>query len=165
MVVMAAGDMAVTADLEVPRDVLPLPVGPRLDELLLGSQSVGLTGGGARKARRRRREEAWLREGVAALNMLGGRGVAPNEQAKPAACQVSAVRDLARTYGSVPPPPADHCPQRAYGVLLSSGSGYNDSVADGGCVTYRRGAASLPQAGAGRIPLESVLPAALQSDV
>eukprot|EP00959_Pyramimonas_sp_CCMP1952_P303916 6360208-Pyramimonas_sp.AAC.1 len=105
---MAASAQEVS-DTGIARDVLPLPLGVTLDELLHGAAARPLPHGGGRRGRQRRHQEVWLREGIAALNDLGGRGVEAPAGA-PAACQVAAVRRLAQLYGRVGPPPSDLTP-------------------------------------------------------
>ncbi|CAK0823013.1 unnamed protein product, partial [Prorocentrum cordatum] len=135
------GDQGVS-DTGMARDVLPLPLGATLDELLHG--------------------EVWLREGIAALNDLGGRGENAPARAL-AACQVAAVRRLAQLYGRVEPPPSDLTPLGAWQTLQASRNGYADVMAEGASTTYRKGAMALPRAAAGRVRLVDVLPPHLQS--
>ncbi|CAK0803561.1 unnamed protein product [Prorocentrum cordatum] len=107
-------------------------------------------------------KEVWLREGIAALNDLGGRG-ADIPVGAPTACQVAAVRRLAQLYGRVEPPPSDVTPLGAWQTLQASRNGYADVMAEGASTTYRKGAMALPRAAAGRVRLVDVLPPHLQS--
>ncbi|CAK0898689.1 unnamed protein product, partial [Prorocentrum cordatum] len=160
-VVMAASAQGVS-DTGIARDVLPLPLGVALDELLHGAAARLLPHGGGRRGRQRRQQEVWLREGIAALNDLGGRGMdAP--AGVPAARQVTAVRRLAQLYGRVEPPPSDLTPLGAWQTLQASWNGYADVMAEGASTTYRKGAMALPRAAAGRVRLADVLPPHLQS--
>ncbi|CAK0825193.1 unnamed protein product [Prorocentrum cordatum] len=160
-VVVAASAQGVS-DTGIARDVLPLPLGATLDELLHGAAARLLPRGGSRRGRQRRHQEVWLREGIAALNDLGGRGVDAPAGA-PAACQVTAVRRLAQLYGRVEPPPSDLTPLGAWQTLQASRNGYADVMAEGASTTYRKGAMALPRAAAGRVRLADVLPPHLQS--
>ncbi|CAK0852117.1 unnamed protein product [Prorocentrum cordatum] len=160
-VAMAASAQGVS-DTGIARDVLPLPLGVTLDEPLQGAAARLLPHGGGRRGRQRRHQEVWLREGIATLNDLGGRGVDAPAGA-PAACQVAAVRRLAQLYGRVEPPPSDLTPLGAWQTLQDSRNGYTDVVAEGASTTYRKGAMELPRAAAGRARLADVLPPHLQS--
>ena len=146
------------------RDVLPLPLGPSLDAALAGHSALALSGGQKRRARHRRSQEVWLKEGIQALNELGGEGVAPAEHLPLNSAQRSAVGHLAKLYGDIIKPEDEIDPLRAWMALQGQRPGYTDeSVADSGFAVYRRGAVSLPQEGAGKVPLENVLPPVLQS--
>ncbi|CAK0808368.1 unnamed protein product, partial [Prorocentrum cordatum] len=155
------GDQGVS-DAGMARDVLPLPLGATLDELLHGAAARLLPHGGGRRGRQRRHQEVWLREGIAALNDLGGRG-GDAPAGAPAACQVAAVRRLAQLYGRVGPPPSDVTPLGAWQTLQASRNGYADVMAESASTTYRKGAMALPRAAAGRVQLADVLPPHLQS--
>ena len=114
--------------------------------------------------RRQRLQERWLRDGVTALDALGGRGAVASESALLAACQVAAVRHLAALYGSVGPPPPEYDPLRAWTALQGEGSGYaEDALADSFGVCYQRGKVSLPQREAGLVELCDVVPPELHS--
>ena len=151
------------AVLSVQRDILPLPVGSAHNDVLMGRSAGLLSVGQRRKARRARLDEAWLCDGIRALNQIGGRGEAAREELPLSAVQRATLRRLARLYGMVGRRPDDFSPLRAFEALQGMGTGYTDDVlADGGGVVYRRGAISLPRV-AGAVSLDAAVPRHLQS--
>ncbi|CAK0822786.1 unnamed protein product [Prorocentrum cordatum] len=110
-------------------------------------------------------EEGWLFEGIRALNELGAPQPPATSPAALTSAQVSAVRHLARQYGSVAAPPPD-CGSAlgAWQSLQGSRPGYaDDALAVGARATFERGNASLPAGLSGRVSLSECLPPALQS--
>ena len=144
-------------------ELVPLPVGPALDELLVGARAVGISQGQRRRLRRQRGQEAWLREGVVALNQIAG--VASSDVAPAAsAAQRAVISSLVRHYAAAPPPPADAgSPLRAWTALQGTRLGYSDqAVAAGTRSRFERGMVSLPSGGA-HVELHSLLPGHLQN--
>ena len=146
------------------RDVLPLPCGPALDELLRGPRPNACSQSQSRRGRRQRAEERWLRDGISALNCMGGAGRHVNELRTPTLAQRTAIRRLARLYGEVGELDESWDPLGAWSALQGTRPGYSDDVvAAGTSVTYRRGAVSLPQLGGGKVDLIPLRPPPLQS--
>ena len=132
------------------RDVLPLPSGPALNELLRGPRPNACSQSQSRRGRRQRAEERWLRDGISALNFMGGAGRQANELRTPILARRTAIRRFARLYGEVGEPDESWDTLNAWSALQGTRPGYSDDVvAAGTSVTYRRGAASLPQLGGG----------------
>ncbi|CAK0901940.1 unnamed protein product, partial [Prorocentrum cordatum] len=143
------------------RDLLPLPSGRCQADLLEGLSPAGL--GVSRCADRRRSRRwaagAWLQDGVATLNALGGRGEVWGPKVMPCAIQRQAVANLARAYYSVPPPPDDLTTSGAWSALRGCGSGHAcDGVVAGEFATYQRGRLALPAVGNQAIDLVGCLP-------
>ena len=154
-------------EIERQRDVLPLPTGTVLAELLEPSSQALLSPSQRRRRRARRGENVWLERGVGALNLMyQGVGHKDEHGKETTAAQRSAVRELGRAYGSLPVVPADLDPKRAYQALLGSGVGYTDDTGIAGEIAiYRRGAVSLPRCRAGSVSLYDALPADMQKNL
>ena len=168
MVDAAAEAMFRSAEDDTSRDVLSLPCGPALDELLMWPRQNACSQSQSRRGRRQRAEERWLHDGISALNCMAAwvglvrRHV--DELRIPILAQRTATSRLARLYGEVGEPDESWGPLSAWSALLGTRPGYSDDVvAAGTSVTYRRGVASLPQLGGGKVDLIPLLPPCLQS--
>lgn len=104
MVDAAAEAMVRSPEDDTSRDVLPLPCGPALGELLRGPRPNACSQPQSRRGRRQRAEEGWLRDGISALNCLGGAGSQVNELRTPTLAQRTAIRCFARLSGEVGEP-------------------------------------------------------------
>lgn len=78
------------------RDLLPIPLGEGLEDVLYGACAPRDSSGQRRKARSSIRAERWLREGLAALNDLGGLGMGVSRDLPLTSAQVSSVRHMAK---------------------------------------------------------------------
>ena len=143
------------------RDLFPLPEGAALDTFVFGEPATSLSMSQRRRLRARKPHLEWLRSGVHALNHLAG----TTEVKKPEALGAHhrrALQHLTEVYFGTGRPPEDLDPLGALSAPQGTATGYADCVAGGGATTYRRGAASLPQNGAGKIDLLGCLPPDLQ---
>jgi len=144
------------------RDVLPCPLGRGLTDSLLGFSSVALSPGQKRRVRRRRVQDAWLVEGITALNSLGGQDRTVARDAPLNAGQHAAVRRLAAQYGAVGPRPPGATPAGSYLAIRGEERGYGASAGAGDRVgsvaAYREDALSLPAGRAGVLPLVDAVP-------
>ncbi|CAK0841156.1 unnamed protein product, partial [Prorocentrum cordatum] len=101
---------------------------------------------------------AWLQDGVATLNALGGRGEAWGLKVMPGAIQRQAVASLASAY-YVPPPPDDPTTSGAWSALRGCGSGYAcGGVVAGEFAACQRGRLALPAVGNQAIDLVGCRP-------
>ncbi|CAK0882535.1 unnamed protein product, partial [Prorocentrum cordatum] len=157
-----AGRLGVAGEgLDWARDLLPLPSGRCLADLLEGLSPAGLgvSRCADRRRSRRRAAEARLQDGISTLNVLGGRGEEWGPKVLPGAIQRQAVASLARAYFAVPPPPDDLTASGAWSALRGCGSGYAVAgVVAGEFATYQRGRLALPAVGNQAIDLVSCLP-------
>ncbi|CAK0896604.1 unnamed protein product [Prorocentrum cordatum] len=143
------------------RDLLPLPSGRCLADLLEGLSPAGLgvSRCADRRRSRRRAAVAWLQDGISTLNVLGGRGEEWGPKVLPGAIQRQAVASLARAYFAVPLPPDDLTASGAWSALRGCGSGYAVAgVVAGEFATYQRGRLALPAVGNQAIDLVRCLP-------
>ncbi|CAK0804487.1 unnamed protein product, partial [Prorocentrum cordatum] len=141
------------------------PKGPKEKVCAGGASGLGLSQSQRRRLRRRRAQEGWLFEGIRALNELGAPEPLAASPSPLTSAQVSAVRRLARQYGSVAAPPPD-CGSAlgAWEALQGTRAGYaDDAMAVGARANFERGNASLPAGLSGRVALSECLPPALQS--
>ena len=134
------------------RDLLPVPLGPALQQHLRGHSSLASTSAGKRKARAQRLPESWMQEGMRSLSELAG---FPKGSSAPSLSQVQAgmVSRTIRRYAQAGKPDSSVPPVRAFVALLGAGSGYasssvDDGVAQGNIAIFRRGAVKLPSTAA-----------------
>ncbi|CAK0826393.1 unnamed protein product [Prorocentrum cordatum] len=157
-----AGRLGVAGEgLDWARDLLPLPSGRCLADLLEGLSPAGLGASRCadRRRSRRRAAEARLQGGISTLNVLGGRGEEWGPKVLPGAIQRQAVASLARAYFAMPPPPDDLTASGAWSALRGCGSGCAVAgVVAGEFATYQRGRLALPAVGNQAIDLVSCLP-------
>ena len=150
----------------VERDLLPMPTGRSLDEVLQGAAAWGTPTGQRRKARRMRAQEHELRQGIRALNRLGAPGKMADEARPLTGVQRQAVKHMVTQFAQQPPMPPDiDNPLRAWKALQGTGSGYADERADGSLTTFEPGQVSLPSGASGTVDLRSVLPSDQQNEL
>ena len=146
------------------RDVLPLPLGDELRELVTGGRR-GAPVTVSQRRRRRRHENLFtdVEDGVRALNGLaGGQRVSLRPVT---ACQRSAVQHLVECYKHAPTDEGLLSPLRAWESLQLQKSGYVHDVTDGVKAVYQPGNVSLPQGGAGLVDMMSILPPHLHAQL
>ena len=139
------------------RDVLPLPLGPSLDAVLVGATAFGGSSGQRRKARRQRAVEDGLRSGIAALNVISAVGRKADEAQPLSGIQRSAVEHLVTQFAEEPPIPKGFTDNLgAWKALQGSTSGYDDD-AGRTHIGFEQGKVSLPAGRSGTVDLFSVL--------
>ena len=144
------------------RDLLPLPTGEvlanMLDELK-EEQGAALTG---RRGRVTDGADRWLQDGIMALNDMGGRG-SRFTAARPSEAQAASVRRLRPHYQYVYRKMQHLEPEQAWRELAHVKAGYtaevSPAVGTGRVASFRDGAVKLPRGGAGHVALTAHLPA------
>jgi hypothetical protein len=141
--------MATRSSRRTPRDLLPLPVGQDLDIVI---ERLRLEQGASSRRRRLHETEkgdAWLAEGIGALNTLGGRGQRFQAE-RPSEAQFAAIDRLRGHYQYVSRLLDLPDPGEAWRELVHAKSGYAPEAgalgvgSAGKVATYREGAVKLP---------------------
>lgn len=146
------------------QDLLPLPTGTSLREVLFG-ESPAVSISRKRRMRRLAKVVRWLEDGIVALNSLADVRFDETRTVKISQAQLSAVHRLFRRYRECADQDSGLDPQRAWQELLRIRGGYASnygSATAGKVSTFRSGGVKLPSKGAGLANLVESLPESMR---